>query len=222
MALVLATRRRLRAADLAAQFSISERTVYRDVRALQSSGFPIEGNPGDGYRVPASAFLRPLALDAGEAGALAIAAQLLIASADAALRAQLLSATAKLESVVSPEVRQRIRSQRAQVYFAASSIGSQGPLGELLSAIDAQAVLRIDYDPVSDRPRTRRDIEPLGIVRVETAWLLVAYCRLRQGLRAFRVDRIREASRTGERYPTRPELSFADFVERERRAFPRS
>lgn len=93
IALVFAARRRLRAAELAEEFSVSERTVYRDVRALQRAGFPIEGSAGDGYRVAAGAYLRPLALGEAEAAALIVAAELLSASADPPLRDRLASAS---------------------------------------------------------------------------------------------------------------------------------
>ena len=88
-----------------------------------------------------------------------------------------------------------------------------------MSAVDAREVLRIRYLPVSDRGRTERDVEPLGLVRIEHGWLLVAYCRLREDVRAFRVDRIQEARSTGERFAARPDVSFAEDVERERRRF---
>lgn len=219
IALVFATRRRLRAADLAAQFSVSERTVYRDVHALQQAGFPIEGSAGDGYRVATSAYLRPLAFGEAEAAALVMAAELLGTSADPPLRDRLASATAKLESTLSAEVRARVRRQRAAVFVATSGRWPAGPLGQVMSAVDTREVLRIRYAPVSDRGSTTRDVEPLGLVRIAHGWLMVAYCRLREDVRAFRVDRIQEARSTGERFAARPDVSFAEVVERERRRF---
>jgi predicted DNA-binding transcriptional regulator YafY len=62
-------------------------------------------------------------------------------------------------------------------------------------------------------------VEPLGLVRIENAWLLVAYCRLRSDLRAFRIDRIRDAQATGERCAPRPEASFSQVIDRERNRF---
>jgi predicted DNA-binding transcriptional regulator YafY len=37
---------------------------------------------------------------------------------------------------------------------------------------------------------TEREVEPLELAFVDKTWLLSAYCRLRQGQRAFRLDRI--------------------------------
>jgi predicted DNA-binding transcriptional regulator YafY len=222
MALVLAARRRLRAADLAERFSISERTVYRDVRALQAAGFPVEGNAGDGYRVSQSAYLRPLALTESEAVALGMGARLLAASADAPLREQISSASAKLEAVLGPSARQRLRRHQGEVYVSRTARRAGGPLGRLLAALDAREVLEIKYEPDSEGPPTVRQVEPLGFVRLESAWLLVAYCRLRKDARAFRVDQITRLRATGETYTPRPGFSFGEVIERERAKRPGS
>lgn len=219
IALVLGTRRRLRAADLAEEFSISERTVYRDVRALQNAGFPVEGNAGDGYRVSSSGYLRPLALDESEASALAIAAQLLGASADEPLRRHLAAATVKLDAVLGLAGRARVLRQRTWVHVSVSGRKPAGPLGKVLAAVDAWSVLRIRYEPVGPGSPSEREVEPLGLVRVENAWLLVAYCRLRSDVRVFRIDRIRDAQATGERFAPRPDVSFSQVIDRERKKF---
>lgn len=103
MALLLSARRRLKAEDLAREFSVSLRTVYRDVRALQEAGFPVVGTAGDGYMLPAGSQLRPLALEPGEAEALVMGARLLDAVADDALRSEIRSASLKLEAALRPE-----------------------------------------------------------------------------------------------------------------------
>jgi len=51
---------------------------------------------------------------------------------------------------------------------------------------------------------TRREIEPLGLVRLQDYWMVPAYCRLRRDLRVFRVDRVREARLTGETFQPGP------------------
>jgi predicted DNA-binding transcriptional regulator YafY len=217
MALALAAQRRVRASDLSKQFSISERTVYRDVRALASAGFPVEGSSGDGYRVPSSAFLKPLGLDEAEAVALAMGATMLSPSADAALRDTLSSAEVKLESVLGPTAKQRLRRFRAETHVSQRARRPGGPLGVVADSLGAREVLAIAYDPASGGPMTRREVEPLGLVLAGSSWLLIAYCRLRQDVRGFRVDGIRDVRRTGERYSVRPNFSFAEVVEREQR-----
>ena len=64
-------------------------------------------------------------------------------------------------------------------------------------AITARHVLRITYRDRHDR-ETVRDVEPVAFAATRTDWYLMAWCRLRRGARAFRVDRIRAADDTGE------------------------
>lgn len=45
----LQTKRRTTATDLADKFGVSVRTIYRDMRALESAGVPISTEEGKGY-----------------------------------------------------------------------------------------------------------------------------------------------------------------------------
>jgi len=47
----LQSRRLVKAQDIADKFSISLRTVYRDVRALEEAGVPVIGEAGTGYKL---------------------------------------------------------------------------------------------------------------------------------------------------------------------------
>jgi predicted DNA-binding transcriptional regulator YafY len=64
-------------------------------------------------------------------------------------------------------------------------------------AITARHVLRITYRDRHDR-ETAREVEPVAFAATRTQWYLMAWCRLRDGARAFRVDRILAADDTGE------------------------
>lgn len=55
-----------RADDLAAQFNVTPRTIYRDMAQLMSSGAPLEGTPGAGYRATSETTLPPLNLSGTE------------------------------------------------------------------------------------------------------------------------------------------------------------
>lgn len=211
IALLLSARRRLRAGDLAGHFSISLRTVYRDVRALQASGFPVVGTAGDGYRLPATSQLRPLALDPQEAEALAVGARLLAGLADAPLKDRLKTAMAKLEAVLPPAAIDRVADVREKVVVEGSR-SATGPLATLLEAVNDRRVVDLTYDGIARGEVTRREIEPLGLVRYANVWLVPAYCRLRDDLRVFRTDRVLTAKLTGESFTPRPGLSLKDYL----------
>ena len=64
-------------------------------------------------------------------------------------------------------------------------------------AIIARHVLRLRYRDWHD-VMTCRDAEPVAFAGTRAHWYLVGWRRLRQGTRAFRLDRIHAAAGTGE------------------------
>lgn len=67
----------------------------------------------------------------------------------------------------------------------------------IADALTAGRVLRIGYRD-KHGALSSRDIEPVGYVGNQGQWYLVAWCRLREGIRAFRVDRIESSVATAE------------------------
>jgi predicted DNA-binding transcriptional regulator YafY len=74
-------------------------------------------------------------------------------------------------------------------------------------AITARHVLLLDYRDRRD-VGTVRQVEPVAFAGTRAHWYLLGWCRLREGARAFRVDRIVAAVDTGEPAPHR---SYADL-----------
>ncbi|MFZ5876097.1 MAG: helix-turn-helix transcriptional regulator [Nitrospirota bacterium] len=211
IALVLSARRRLRAQELAEEFSVTLRTVYRDIRALQQAGFPVVGTAGDGYRIPAASQLRPLAFEPGEAEVLVMAARLLDALVDASLKDRLRSAVSKLEAVLSPAAIERVQDLRDRVAIGPRDRPS-GPVATLLEAVNSRRVVTVAYDGLARGERTHRAIEPIGLVRYANVWLVPAFCRLRKDLRVFRADRVVDARLTSEAFVPRPGLTLTDYI----------
>ncbi|HEY2126872.1 MAG TPA: WYL domain-containing protein [Streptosporangiaceae bacterium] len=88
---------------------------------------------------------------------------------------------------------------------AASRWGGPQPAGVPLviqEAITAGHVLRLDYRDRRDQV-TVREVEPVVFMATRNQWYLMAWCRLREGSRAFRLDRILAAVDTGAPAPPR-------------------
>jgi predicted DNA-binding transcriptional regulator YafY len=146
-------------------------------------------------------------MEPAEAEALVMGARLLEQAGDDAIRARLATAVAKLESVLPVDGVSRLREHRTRVLLSGGS-RSSGPLGVLLEGVTAKRVVRIQYGLV------RRDIEPLGLVRIDDHWFVPAYCRLREDLRTFRIDRILAAEVTDMPCPVREGVSLEAFSPR--------
>jgi len=61
-----------------------------------------------------------------------------------------------------------------------------------------------------------REVEPLGVVFSERHWYFVAYCRVRQAVRTFRIDRIQDLTVLEESFASRTDFSIQDYIARDR------
>ena len=80
--LLLQTRSVVTAGFLAERFSVTERTVYRDIRTLENAGVPIGSEAGVGYFLEKGYRLPPVSFTRDEAAALLIGEKLLTSGLD--------------------------------------------------------------------------------------------------------------------------------------------
>lgn len=190
--------RRLRAAALADRFEVSTRTIERDLLALQQAGVPIwaQPGPGGGYGLHVEKTLPPLNFTAAEAAALAtaVAASRALPFAEAGR-----SALRKLAAVMAATPRDAAATlvSRIRVVQGPSSGPDEAVAAVLEQAIVASVAVALTYRDGQDRI-SERVVEPGGIFGTRHGWYLAAWCRLRQGSRAFRLDRIARATLTDE------------------------
>lgn len=195
---------RRRAQDLAAEFEVSLRTIYRDVQALCEAGVPVVALPGQGYALSEGYFLPPLMFTGLEAGALALGADYIAKALDAPFRAAAESAQAKLSNALTAESRRELRQVQESISFVQTeSSPMHRHLRALRDAIVGRRVLRITYHTYGKPAPQERMVEPYGLLNLGHTWQLLAYCRLREGPRMFRLDRIDNALLLDERFEQR-------------------
>ena len=173
---------------LANRFEVSVRTVERDLDALQQAGNPIWAELGrtGGYCIDPERTLPPVNFRPDEAVAMAIALEGLAGSP---FQSAAQSALRKLVAVMHSTDVGAARALAKRVHLVGTR-GAVDPVPAIIAdALSARRVLRISYGD-RDGSASTRDIEPLGYVGSQTHWYLVAWCRLRGGVRAFRTDRI--------------------------------
>jgi predicted DNA-binding transcriptional regulator YafY len=188
------------AAWLARRFEVSIRTVKRDVSALQQSGSPIWAQPGPhgGYVVAGGTSLPPLSFTAAEAVSVALALQ---QSPGLPFTGDGRSALSKLLASMPREERDRVHDLAGRLWLRHDEETGRGRVAAVLDeAVRRCVVTRIDYVDGSG-VATSRQVEPAALARDRGQWYLLAHCRLRQGPRWFRVDRIRAAHLTNEPAP---------------------
>ena len=103
---------------------------------------------------------------------------------------------------------------RGRVGRAAPDIAGQRWMVTVQQGVVLRRVLRLTYRGLERAEETQRDVEPLGVVFYGGAWYLVAWCRLRVGIRHFRVDRIRRLELLPVTFGPREDFSLAEHMER--------
>lgn len=187
----LQTRRLLTAPMLAEKFGVSVRTIYRDIKALEQAGLPIMTEEGKGYTLMDGYKIPPVMFTESEAQALIIAEQLVLKNNDVSLVKDYSEAIAKIKAVLRQSDKDKVNllSDRTRFDYLLHRARSSNNLSELQSALTNFYLVMIDYRN-QQGTTSSRSIEPFALVNASDNWLLLAWCRLREGFRFFRLDRI--------------------------------
>jgi predicted DNA-binding transcriptional regulator YafY len=220
MVLFLQGRRVVRAAEMAKHFEVTERTIYRDMSALGEAGVPISGEAGVGYCLMKGYQLPPVMFTAEEASAFFVGGELVKQFTDASLQGPMASALDKLRAVLPRDRQDHVEKLvsrtivRGRVGRAAPDVGTQRWMVTVQQGVVLRRVLRMAYHGLERDEDTQREVEPLGVVFYGGSWYLVAWCRLRKGIRHFRVDRIQRLELLPVTFPAREDFSLAEHMER--------
>ena len=198
------------ARQLAERLEVSERTIYRDISDLQSTGVPIDGEAGVGYILRQGFELPPLMFTRDEIVALVAGARLIRAWGGVSMARGAEEALVKIEAVLPKEERVRITSTQIHAPTARISMDERRIIDAVERAVDQGNVLNIRYRDLESR-ESERDIRPLGLWFWGKVWTVIGWCELRNAFRTFRTDRIVEASDAGRLFRAERGKTLADF-----------
>ncbi|MFJ4717204.1 helix-turn-helix transcriptional regulator [Streptomyces sp. NPDC088785] len=211
--LLLQTRGRVPAHDLATRLEVSVRTIYRDIESLSASGVPVYTERGrhggiallPGYRTDVTG------LTADESRALFILASQGAHAAlglDAALGSALRKVMAALPEPHRPAAELTSRRILVEPSRWMGPPALEVDVGALQDAVFAERRLRIRYrHSGTDTPRTYT-VDPYGLVSKAGVWYLVADRRAVP--RLFRADRTQAVTVTDAPVRRRPGIELAD------------
>jgi predicted DNA-binding transcriptional regulator YafY len=191
----LQSRRVVKAADIAERFNISLRTVYRDVRTLEEAGIPLIGEAGVGYSIMDGYRLPPVMFTREEATAFLTAEKFVEKLTDSTTMKHHQSAMYKVRAILKTAEKDALEDLDGSIEVLKShsqkrATGNTDHIQTILDSIVQKKLLSIDYFAGHSQEFTKRDVEPVGIFYLDSFWHLIAYCRLRNDYRDFRIDRI--------------------------------
>lgn len=194
------------ASELAKQFEVSVRTIYRDVEALSEAGVPVYMKKGKGGGI---SLMEDYTVS-----------RAMISDDDARQLMLALQAMKTTEFIQGDMLLDKLKS----VYTHAGtadwveidfsdwvSPGREGYKFETIkTAVQNSKVLKIAY--VSGRGEwTEREIMPVRLLFKNRSWYLPAYCRSQRGMRMFRLSRVESAVLLEEGFDRDTLLENMDF-----------
>ncbi len=189
----LQSKRIVTAKDIAEKHNVSTRTVYRDIRTLEKSGIPIVTEEGKGYSIMEGYKIPPVMFTQDEANALITAEQLISKNKDQSLTEQYESAISKIKSVLkySQKEKTELLTNRIQVRNNRENEKTSNYLIKLQSTISNYQMVKMDYLSLENN-KSQREIEPFALYTTQDNWVLIAFCKLKNEFRAFRLDCIQK------------------------------
>lgn len=212
----LQSKRLTKAEEIAKRFSISLRTVYRDMRALEEAGIPIIGEAGQGYSLVDGYRLPPVMFTQEEAQAFLVAEKIFEKVTDKGSSEHFHSAMLKIKAVLKTTEKDRLDQLSPQVeviqmknYPQADKNGEF--LQSILNSLSNKKLLEIHYTTFEEETSSRI-IEPVGVYYAFEQWYLIAWCRLRADYRTFRIDRIQNLKTLEETYETDVHPTLKEYL----------
>lgn len=177
--LLLQLRSRLTAAELAAEFEVTQRTIYRDIDALSAAGVPVYGDRGpgggfsllDGYRTQLTGLDTPEAEALPLLGLSSLARSLGIGPAVESARRKLLATLNVAGRENAERTGSRFHFDATDWYSASEPLPYLRPIAQ---AVFEARTASITYQ--SWKGVRHWDVEPLGIVFKSGNWYLAANC----------------------------------------------
>ncbi len=210
----LQTKRLLTAPELANRFSVSTRTIYRDIKALEQAGIPVLTEEGRGYTLMEGYRVPPVMFTEKQANALILAEQLVLKNKDASFIQDYTDAVDKVKSVLRRPVKDKanLLAERTRYDRNVNAQRTSNNLSDLQFSLTNLYLTKIAYTNEAGK-RSSRLIEPFALLSTQENWLLVAWCRLRKEFRHFRLDRIEKLEILDEHFSAH-KMTLQEFFDR--------
>jgi predicted DNA-binding transcriptional regulator YafY len=214
--LILLEKERIGAYELAEQFEVSPRTIYRDIDAINLAGIPVRSTPGvnGGFEIMPQFKLDRKVFSTADLSAILMG----LSSLSGMMRGdELASALAKVRSFIPAGQAKDIELRSSQVLIDLSpwtgNRNVQPKLERIQTALLENRLLSFEYLN-HDGTKTARTAEPYRLVLKNSQWYWQGYCYARNDFRLFKLSRMSNLQLLAESFVPRehpkPQLDFSD------------
>ncbi|HLN71752.1 MAG TPA: YafY family protein [Prolixibacteraceae bacterium] len=216
----LQSKRLTTAREIAQRFEVTNRTIYRDIQTLRLAGVPIGEEEGKGYFLVEGYRLPPVMFTMEEARALETTHKILNYHAEGSLQQNYESALLKIKAVLSLKDKDKLEFLNSRIGFQPPWAPASLYLDRIQHSITESVKLKIKYQAREQEQITERVIHPYAVYFSGAVWTTIAFCELRQEIREFRLDRIKELNIQSTRFTSDKSFSMEHYLEeRSKRLF---
>jgi predicted DNA-binding transcriptional regulator YafY len=209
----------LRVDDIAHEFGVSRRTVFRDLRVLSNMSIPFESDRDYGYRMSPHNTIPPLMFSEKELSTLIVGLGFLKGQVDSGLSKEARSIELKIQSMLNDQLKiyMKIISEKVVLYPYPHYPETNEPdehWHTLLAAIKESRAIDAIYSSQKTGKTSERRIDPYLLVYYGDHWDLIGYCNSTNSLRTFVLSRFSSIRVIPNSYITRRGYSSRDLLYR--------
>jgi len=205
--------------ELAEEFGVTKRTLYRDLKALEDAGYPLLSEVVEGTTYwklePSFKGVPPVTFTLDELMALYSSRKLFVSVDKSSFRAELESALKKIES--SLPAKQIAKLERIEETFtpllkASKKIDLNKGIFETAQwALLNQNILKLEYKPRKGNRAIPFEVHPYSLLFYKGEFYLLCLVP-GKGMRYFAMEGVRKAERMKERFEIPEDFSISGFL----------
>jgi proteasome accessory factor B len=205
--------------DLAKMFGTSRRTVFRDLKELQTVGVPYHYNAKTGsYAIDPEFFLPPIDLNLQEALGLLLLVHKASNQIQLPFKNSALLAALKIENNLPVKIRQYCNTTLQNISIRVDPQASMNLLdktfAQLQQAIAKKMKVSMQYHSFFEGQIIDVELCPYHLMYNRRAWYVLGFSDLHKSVRMFKLNRIRELKSTEKHFVGSESFDLYDFFGR--------
>lgn len=211
------SKKRLTVDELAEEFGVSRRTIFRDFNVLSEINVPVTWDQYSGYGVMEGYKIPPLMFNSKELATIMVGLNFVKSQVDEMLVSDAKGVELKIKNTVPDELKKFMDSlDNRTVVDPFLHFGSEKKEGGnwylVSSAISQKKSITFSYKSKSDEKITDRKIDPYLLVFYRDHWNVIGYSHKREAIRNFVLDRMNEVKITDQIYPFDEEVNVEALI----------
>lgn len=196
------------------------RTVYRDLEALQNAGFPIYNETRDGKNLwmllDSAKEKMPIPMNITELMSLYLARDMLKVLKHSVFYDSLKSLFRKIKTSLPDDLITYLEQIEKNLHIGHRPYKQAGEFRDTINTVNEALTsgnhLDIVYYAMSRKESTRRQVAPYSIWLFDGSFYLIGFCRKRNDVRLFALDRIESLDITDEPFSPPQDFDAEEFM----------